>query len=188
MTRIISGSARGRKLAVPKVGTRPTSDRAREGLFSTLLTLVDLRDARFLDLYAGSGAVGLEALSRGASHATFVESNPQAAQVIRDNASHAHLAGVQVECRPVSAYLGQAPTHAFDVVFLDAPYELAVEADVELLLEKGWVGPESVVCVERATRRSTYAWPSGWEAIRERKYGEGTLWYASPAAGHAVVR
>jgi 16S rRNA (guanine966-N2)-methyltransferase len=181
MTRIIAGKARGRPLAVPKSGTRPTSDRAREGLFSTLGSLLDLEGIAFLDLYAGSGAVGIEALSRGAATATLVESNPQAAQVIRANLASAGLSGGNVDTRTVSTFLARPAPRAYDVVFLDAPYERDVVEDTVLLLEHGWVGADTVSCVERASRSGPYPWPEGWEPIRERVYGEATIWYGRPS-------
>lgn len=177
MTRVIAGAARGRVLKVPAAGTRPTSDRAREGLFSTLGSLVDLDGASVLDLYAGSGAVGIEALSRGASRVTLVESNPHAVQAIRANLATVGLPGATVEARPAAGFLNARARESFDVVFIDAPYELDVLDDTVLLRDNGWVGEHSVTCVERSTRSGPYPWPQGWEAIRERKYGEATLWY-----------
>jgi len=136
MTRIISGSARGRRLAVPPgSSTRPTSDRAREALFSTIESLIrSFAGARVLDLYAGSGAVGLEALSRGADHVLLVESDPAAARTIRDNATKTGLAGAEVRAEPVERLLaGGAPASPYDVVFLDPPYEVADDAVGERL-------------------------------------------------------
>lgn len=182
MTRIISGSAKGRSLKVPKSGTRPTSDRAREGIFSTLGSLIELEGTTFLDLYAGSGAVGLEALSRGCVRAVLVESNPQAAQVIRENAAGIGVSGASVDTRAVSSFLAGAAAQTFDVVFMDAPYEHDILGDLVALRANGWIGPDSVVAAERATRDRAFAWPEGYEAIRERKYGAGTVWYGQLAS------
>ena len=177
MTRIISGSARGRRLAVPEgTATRPTSDRAREGLFSSLLSLLDLEDARVLDCYAGSGALGLEALSRGAASATLVESDPAAAAVLRANVEHLGLPGAFVVAVEVERFLAVDPEPRYDLALLDPPYDLDVVPVLELLLP--WLAEDAVVVAERRTRRSEFAWPAGYEQLRERTYGEATLWYA----------
>src|SRR3954468_4345589 len=127
VTRIIAGEARGRRLQVP-IGdvTRPTSDRAREGLFSSLQSLGDVTGARVLDLYAGSGAVGLEALSRGALSATFVEDDPSALNAIRDNIANTKLAGANVVPMKVEHFLAADPEPRYDVAFLDPPYDVGV--------------------------------------------------------------
>lgn len=177
MSRIIGGVSRGRKIDVPAKGTRPTADRAREGLFSTLTTLVDLDGAVFVDLYAGSGAVGLEALSRGASSSTMVESDPRAVATIRANLAHLGLAGGAVVQQAVATYLRSAHAVVPDVVFIDPPYEQPVAADLEALVALDWLGLDSVVCVERATRDRSITWPAGMVAIKERRYGIATLWY-----------
>ena len=177
MTRVISGSARGRRLAVPDgTATRPTSDRAREGLFSSLLSLVDLEQARVLDLYAGSGALGLEALSRGAASATLVECDPGAVAVLRDNVAQLGLPGAHVVAAPVERWLDVDPEPRYDLALVDPPYELDV-APVLALLEP-WVADDAVVAVERGTRGPDLVWPDGYEPLRERRYGAATLWYA----------
>jgi len=187
MTRIISGSARGRRLAVPPgSSTRPTSDRAREALFSTIESLIrSFAGARVLDLYAGSGAVGLEALSRGADHVLLVESDPAAARTIRDNATKTGLAGAEVRAEPVERLLaGGAPASPYDVVFLDPPYEVADDAVgivVSALFDGGWLAERALVVVERATRGGEWQWPAGFEGDRSRRYGEATLWYGRAA-------
>lgn len=184
MTRIIAGTHRGRNLVVPPSGTRPTSDRAREGLFSSLASLLDLEGASVLDLYAGSGAVGLEALSRGARSATLVESNAKAAQTIRDNARKLELKGARIEQMTVGSFLAAAPRRAqetvateYDLIFLDPPYDLSIDADLLALDLGAFVGEDTIVCVERASRRSGVEWPHGWGGLKERRYGEATLWY-----------
>ena len=159
MTRIISGSARGRRLAVPPgTSTRPTSDRAREALFSTVESLLrSFAGARVLDLYAGSGAVGLEALSRGADHAMLVESDARAARTIRDNAATTGLAGAEVRAERVERLVaGGAPASPYDVVFLDPPYDVAddaLRAVIADLLDGGWLAERALVVVERADPR-----------------------------------
>ncbi|MGZ4592700.1 MAG: 16S rRNA (guanine(966)-N(2))-methyltransferase RsmD [Actinomycetes bacterium] len=189
MTRIVSGSARGRRLAVPPGSTtRPTSDRAREALFSTVESLmVSLAGARVLDLYAGSGAVGLEALSRGADHALLVESDARAARTIRDNVAATAVAGAVVRSDRVERLVaGTAPDAPYDFVFLDPPYDLSddgLRAVLDDLVRGRWMRPGALVVVERATRGGEWQWPGGIEADRSRRYGEATLWYgrAAPA-------
>lgn len=183
MTRVIAGTARGRRLKVPSgTTTRPTADRAREGLFSTLLSLLDLEGARVLDLYAGSGALGLEALSRGAGSATLVESDAEAVAVLRANVEHLGLPAAYVLAQPVERFLaggaelGQEQPR-YDLVLLDPPYELELEPVLGQL--RPWLAPDAVVVAERRTRRSSFAWPEGYDRVRERTYGEATLWYAT---------
>lgn len=180
VTRIVAGSAGGRRLAVPPgEKTRPTSDRAREALFATLGTLLDLDGARVLDLYAGSGALGLEAVSRGAAHALLVDADARAAATARDNARTLGLADrVTVRRDKVERALADAPT-GHDLVFADPPYALADDAVAQVLalLAAGWLAPGAVLAVERPSRGPGPRWPGGVEALKERRYGEGTLWY-----------
>ncbi|MFI6337229.1 16S rRNA (guanine(966)-N(2))-methyltransferase RsmD [Streptomyces sp. NPDC050535] len=189
MTRVIAGRAGGRRLAVPPgTGTRPTSDRAREGLFSTWQSLLGgpLEGERVLDLYAGSGAVGLEALSRGAGHALLVEADARATRVIRENVETLGLPGAEV--RPGKAEQivhAPAPSDPYDLVFLDPPYAVPDGDLREILLTLrtgGWLAAEALVTVERSTRGGDFGWPIGFEAIRARRYGEGTFWYGRAAA------
>jgi 16S rRNA (guanine966-N2)-methyltransferase len=188
MARVIAGEAGGRRLAVPDGrDTRPTSDRAREGLFATIVSLTGSLDgARVLDLYAGSGAVGLEALSRGAEHVLLVESGSRAARVIRDNIEAIGLPGAEVVTDRVERVLarGSALSGAaggrYDVVFADPPYALPgdeVSAMLQTLRDHGWLAPGALVIVERATRSGPVSWPAGFEPDRARRYGEATLWY-----------
>jgi 16S rRNA (guanine966-N2)-methyltransferase len=187
MTRIISGSARGRRLAVPPgTGTRPTSDRAREALFSTIEALIrSFAGARVLDLYAGSGAVGLEALSRGADHVLLVESDARAAKAIRDNAAATGLVGAEVLLDRVERLAaGGAPAAPYAVVFLDPPYDLdddALRRVIVDLLDGAWLADGALVVVERATRGGDWRWPAGVAGDRSRRYGEATLWYGRAA-------
>lgn len=189
MTRVIAGAAGGRRLAVPPGnGTRPTSDRAREGLFSTWESLLgSLRGARVLDLYGGSGAVGLEALSRGAEHVLLVESDPRAARTIRANIRALGLPGAELRTgRAEQAIAGPAPaTGPYDVVFLDPPYAVDDDELREILLTLAgnrWLAPDALATVERSTRGGEFGWPAGFEGLRARRYGEGTLWYGRAAS------
>ena len=189
LTRIIAGAARGRRLAVPKgTVTRPTSDRAREGLFATVTTIHGpLHGARVLDLYAGSGAVGLEALSRGAARVVFVESDARAAQVIRANLASVALPGGELARGQVQRFLDRGPgaEAAFDLVVADPPYaasEAEVTGMLTVLASGGWLAPGALVAVERATRAGPLPWPAGYRADRSRRYGEATFWYGLAAA------
>lgn len=188
MTRIIGGEARGRRLLVPTGrATRPTSDRAREAMFSSIESMVgSLTGLRVLDLYAGSGAFGLEALSRGAAHALMVESDGKAAAVLRRNVAELGLPGAQLRAERVEHLASSPPHKPYDVVLADPPYAVAadsVRGVIAGLLGAGWLAPDAVVAVERATRDKPWTWPEGIEEVRERKYGEGTLWYGRRAAG-----
>ncbi|KPI03359.1 16S rRNA (guanine(966)-N(2))-methyltransferase RsmD [Streptomyces mirabilis] len=189
MTRVIAGRAGGRRLAVPPgTGTRPTSDRAREGLFSTWQSLLGgpLEGERVLDLYAGSGAVGLEALSRGAGHALLVEADARAARIIRENVKTLGLPGAEVRSGKAEQIIqGSAPTDPYDLVFLDPPYAVSDDDLREILLTlrtQGWLAAEALVTVERSTRGGEFSWPDGFDAIRARRYGEGTFWYGRAAS------
>ncbi|KIZ13912.1 16S rRNA (guanine(966)-N(2))-methyltransferase RsmD [Streptomyces natalensis] len=191
MTRVIAGTAGGRRLAVPPGnGTRPTSDRAREALFSTWEALDGpLTGARVLDLYGGSGAVGLEALSRGAAHVLLVEADPRAARTIRDNIRAIGLPGAELRTgKAEQTAAGPPPGAPYDIAFLDPPYA-ATEADLrEILLTlrgQGWLADDALVTVERSTRSGTFPWPDGFEALKARRYGEATLWYGRAASTSA---
>lgn len=184
MTRIVAGLAGGRRLAVPPgSATRPTSDRAREGLFSTLEALRGpLAGARVLDLYAGSGALGLEAVSRGAAAVTLVEAQPRALTVLRANVTALDLPGATVVADRVERWLTGPALAAYDVVLADPPYALpGGELDVVLsaLATRNLLAAGGLVAVERPSRE-TFRWPPGWTALRTRRYGEATLWYGAP--------
>ena len=186
--RVIAGIARGRRLAAPKgPATRPTSDRAREGLFATVTAIRGpLPGARVLDLFAGSGAIGLEALSRGAMRVVFVESDPRAIRVIRANLAAVALPGGELVCDQVQRFLDRGPgAAAFDLAVADPPYA-ASPAEVTGMLTAlacgGWLAPGALVAVERATRAGPLSWPAGYRADRSRRYGEATFWYGLAAA------
>jgi 16S rRNA (guanine966-N2)-methyltransferase len=180
MTRLISGVAGGRRLKVPRTGVRPTGDRAREALFNSLKSLLDLRGAAVLDLYAGSGALGLEALSRGAGRVVFVESSPGVLPVLKENLAAVGLPGGRVVAGSVPTVLGGAPPCRFDLVLADPPY--ATPADevlgvLERLSQHGWLAPEAVVVVERSSREDPFEWPTPLVGLRDRRYGEAQLRY-----------
>lgn len=188
MTRIIAGTARGRRLAVPDGrSTRPTSDRAREGLFSALdAALGGLAGLRVLDLYAGSGAVGLEALSRGAAAALLVESDRAATRVARTNLDSLGLPGGRVAADRVERLAATpCPDAPYDVVYLDPPYATSADelaAVLVALAKNGWLADGALVAVERASRAAPWEWPDGFDALRSRGYGEGTVWYGRARA------
>lgn len=186
MTRIIAGRAKGRRLATPKGdATRPTSDRVREALFSAVESWCgSLSGLRFLDLYAGSGAVGLEAWSRGAGVVTLVEQDRRTAALVADNARTLGFARADVRVASVAATLQRSPATPYDVVFSDPPYPLsdeAVAADLEALAAQRWLVPGALVVVERSRRSPEPTWPRGFEDTRSKRYGETVLWY-----GHAA--
>jgi 16S rRNA (guanine966-N2)-methyltransferase len=194
MTRIIAGLAGGRRLATaPGRTTRPTSDRTREGLFATVEAIRGgLAGAAVLDLYAGSGAVGLEALSRGAADVLMVEADDRAARVIRENIAAIGLPGARLVTDRVARTLARGPDDggARDLVFADPPYAVGedeLERMLSALASHRWLAPGALVVIERSTRSGPPTWPPGYETDRSRSYGEATLWYglaagAQPAA------
>ncbi|MDQ3904113.1 MAG: 16S rRNA (guanine(966)-N(2))-methyltransferase RsmD [Actinomycetota bacterium] len=185
MVRIVAGVAGGRRLAVPPSGTRPTSDRVREALFSTLQARRDLEGARVLDLYAGSGALGLEALSRGAAHVRFVECDRRAAAVVRRNVEALGLGGpggsaVQVTAADVAVLLRSSTDQPYDVVLADPPYALsdgALSTVLNALSDGGWLAPAALIVVERSARASPPAWPEGVSELTNRRYGDTAVYY-----------
>jgi 16S rRNA (guanine966-N2)-methyltransferase len=195
MTRVIGGAAGGRRLAVPRgTSTRPTSDRAREGLFASVRSeLGSLGGKHVLDLYAGTGAVGLEALSRGAGHVLLVESDARTAAVIKANVAVVGISGATVVTDRAERLLSRPPGSAdrYDLVFADPPYAVtpAAVTRVLTLLADGWLTDDALVVVERATRSGTLEWPPGYVPGKSRRYGEATFWYgwygAGATAGHS---
>ena len=181
MTRIVAGLAKGRRLSVPQRGTRPTSDRAREAMFNTLRAHLDVEGAHVLDLFAGSGAVGLEALSRGATASVLVESDRTAAEVIRRNIAAVALPGAALHRRTAEAFLADGnPDAPFDLAFADPPYEYPDDRLADLLAEltgRNWLADRAVVVVERSARAAEPHWPEGIAPVTRRRYGEGALWY-----------
>lgn len=190
MTRIVSGFAGSLTLQVPKSGTRPTSDRVREAIFSALDARDAVRDARVLDLYAGSGALGLEAASRGAASVVLVEKSQMAAQVCRGNAAAVTAAAraaklpipaIDVRATSAQSYLAAA-TGPFDVVFVDPPYDVG---DTELLSVLTALAPlladDADLCVERSTRTPAPTVPPGLRLSRHKPYGETAIYWLTPA-------
>jgi len=177
--RVIAGLAKGVRLGPVPAGTRPVSDRAREGLFASLAGLVV--GARCLDLFAGTGAVGIEALSRGASHCTFVERSRPGANAIRQNLVRTKLTDrAVVQARDVQAYLRRPSPGAanFDLVFVDPPYETGPQAlgEVVAALDAGWLATRTwTAVVTRGQKGSLPAVPLHWAVWRQLRYGDSLL-------------
>jgi 16S rRNA (guanine966-N2)-methyltransferase len=186
VTRIIAGTAGGRRLATPSgAATRPTSDRVREALFAALDARDAVAGARVLDLYSGSGALGLEAISRGAVAAVLVDSARAAAETARRNVATLRLAAARVVAAPVLRYLS-GTAEQFDLVLLDPPYDTAEDdlAAVLAALAPAWLAPHAVVVVERGRRSPEPGWPPSLRGEPARQYGETVLWLA----GHERIR
>ncbi len=186
MTRIISGFAGSLTLSTPGAGTRPTSDRVREAIFSALDARGVLPGARVLDLFAGSGALGLEAASRGAGHVTLVEHHPDALRVCRKNAAlilknapHNSPPVIEAKGQPVQAFLHSPGGQSWDIVLLDPPYDMP-EAEIALTLGilVPRLAPGATVLLERGSRSPEPRWPDGLERDRRKDYGDTTLWWA----------
>lgn len=179
MLRIIGGMWRGRKLRFPpSVQIRPTPDRVRETLFNWLSSRV--HGARCLDLFAGSGALGLEALSRGASLVTFVERDAAAARELRARLSEWQVTGGQVRQMDALDFLGQTPDR-FDIVFLDPPFGSDLLAPAARALDAGdWLAPAALVYIEHPAHASPTL-PAAWARARAKQAGEVgyDLWVAS---------
>lgn len=173
MTRIIAGTARGRRLSVPAAGTRPTTDRVREAVFNILASRVDFDGRVVLDLFAGSGALGLEALSRGAESVVMVESDAKAARVVDANIRAAGLAGAVVSRRRAADHL-RRPGPVADIVFADPPYDFPAGELTEILelLAAGTVADGGLVILERAARSDETVWPVAFGDVDIRRYGE----------------
>jgi 16S rRNA (guanine966-N2)-methyltransferase len=189
MTRIVAGTVGGRSLAVPPSGTRPTSERVREAMFSRLEHLGVVDGARVLDLFAGSGALGIEAASRGAAEVTLVDSGRKAADVARRNVTDLGLRGtVRVLAEPAercTARLAETAGSAepLDLVLVDPPYDLPVEVLGLVLADlatPGVLARGAVVVVERGKRSGEPDWPPGLAGFAAKSYGDTVVHYAEP--------
>jgi 16S rRNA (guanine966-N2)-methyltransferase len=189
MTRIISGFAGSLTLVVPKSGTRPTSDRVREAIFSALDARGALDGAAVVDLYAGTGSLGLEAASRGAASVVLVEKGTAAIRACRTNAAlvlksapRGRAPGIETSGQSVDGFLASS-TASWDVAFLDPPYELT-EAELahtlELLAPR--LADGAVVVLERSSRSPLPVLPAALEVERRKDYGDTTLWWLTPLA------
>lgn len=186
MTRIIAGFAGSLSLTVPRSGTRPTSDRVREAIFSALASRDALRGARVADLYAGSGALGLEAASRGAATVVLVERAPAAVRTCRENIAKV-LRNAPTDARPLLTVAPQSVTTfletsaaTWDLVFLDPPYD-ADDRELSRVLTAlvPRLANEAIVVLERASSSQEPEWPAGLSLDRQKNYGDTTLWWAS---------
>lgn len=193
MSRIIAGAAGGNPLkSVPGDATRPTTDRVKEALFSRLESWEVISDARVLDLYAGSGALGLETASRGARQVTLVEKAPKAVTVCQQNAD---LLNRKLKSPVVNVQRGAVdsildgyfdeqsgnPRKTFDLVFLDPPYPLTEDELANTLTKVSRIlATDATVIVERSSRSPEPLWPAELEKIADKKYGETILWFAEP--------
>lgn len=194
MTRIVAGTVGGRTLRVPPKGTRPTSDRVREALFSRLEHQRVLDGAHVLDLFAGSGALGIEAASRGAAAVTLVDCARDAVEVCRGNVAGLGLGGVSVVAERAERFVRRPVAAPWDLVFLDPPYELGEDELAEVLA--GLTGRPTpaatpaipalaegtVVVVERSARSPEPRWPAGLVRSDRRAYGDTVVWFAAPVA------
>jgi 16S rRNA (guanine966-N2)-methyltransferase len=191
VSRIIAGSRGGQRIVTPTGDrARPTTDRVREALFSAIAAWAgtaaapvekSLDGLAFCDLYAGSGAVGLEAASRGASRVLLVERDPRTALLSRRNTEALGLA-VEIVVSSVEQALRKSPAQPFDVVFADPPYELdtpAISAQIERLISNAWVGEGSLIVVERSRRSPELVWPDVAAKRWTRAYGETILAFGS---------
>ncbi len=177
MTRIVAGAAGGRRLVVPS-SARPTTDRVREAMFNMLAARLDFDGIGVLDLYAGSGALGLEALSRGAGSVLLVDSDRRAAETITRNIATVGLPGASVRRGAVSAVLAAGAPAPVDLVLADPPYDVPatqIQSVIAALVDGAWVRPGSVVVIERPSSAPEVVWPSGWEAWPARRYGDTRL-------------
>jgi 16S rRNA (guanine966-N2)-methyltransferase len=180
--RIVAGQFRGRAILSPDhVGVRPTSDRVRESVFNILAHSIEdfnLADARVIDLFAGTGALGLEALSRGAGYCVFVEDSADSRGLIRSNVEAFGLTGVTRIFRRDATSLGAAGTMApFTLAFLDPPYAKGLcELALQSLKDGQWLAPGAVVVIEEAAS-TTLTWPLGFEVIVQRTYGSTAVYF-----------
>ena len=187
--RIIAGVGKGRKLFSPPSITRPTSDRAREGLFSSLISTFGTLDGLyFLDLFAGSGAVGVEALSRGAGLVESIEGNSESAQVCEKNfallLNQPNLGKFKVHQTTTFEYINHLANKQFDIIFLDPPYDVTnieIEKILKKILSNNLLGKFGVIAIERDAKGAAFTWPIGLQEVKVRSYGQGAIHYGSHA-------
>lgn len=185
--RIIAGLGKGRKLFSPPSITRPTSDRAREGLFSSLISTFGTLDGlHLLDLFAGSGAVGVEALSRGAALVEAVESNPISANVCKQNfellLNTEGIGKFKVHEKTVFEFLNHFASNSYEIIYIDPPYEVA-NSEVEKILKKiltlNLLSKYGVIAIERDGKAKAFTWPEGFVEQKIRSYGAGSIHYGA---------
>jgi 16S rRNA (guanine966-N2)-methyltransferase len=187
--RIIAGAAKGRPISAVASATRPTSDRAREALFSTLASeFGDFEGLRVLDLYAGTGAVALEALSRGAALVHAVEKDEAASKAISanfDSVKSAELKGsFHLYTMGVHRFLGDKSQYRYHFIYIDPPYDVDDIDVVETLVQlhdNNFLDPDALIAIERNSRVKEISWPYGYEEMRVKNYGQATIFYGIPA-------
>jgi len=186
--RIIAGLAKGRSIDAVASSTRPTSDRAREALFSTLTSEFGEFDGLYiLDLYAGTGAIALEALSRGAAIVHAVEKDDAAAKAITSNYENMRSAPCpgtfHLYSMSVHRFLQDKAAHPYHFIYIDPPYEVDDIDVIETLIQLrdgGYLDPQALIAIERNSRVKEISWPEGLEEVREKKYGQATIFYGVP--------
>jgi 16S rRNA (guanine966-N2)-methyltransferase len=186
--RIIAGAAKGRPISAVATATRPTSDRAREALFSTLASeFGDLDGLKVLDLYAGTGAVALEALSRGAALVHAVEKDESASNAIAanyDSIKSAELKGTfHLYTMGVHRFLGDKSQYRYHFIYIDPPYDVDDIDVIETLVQleqNGFLHPDAIIAIERNSRVKEISWPYGYEEIRVKNYGQASIFYGVP--------
>lgn len=188
--RIIAGLAKGRTIEAVASSTRPTSDRAREALFSSLASEFGEFDGlHVLDLYAGTGAIALEALSRGAAVVHAVEKDDSAAKAITsnyENLKSAHCPGIfHLYSMSVHRFLQDKAALPYHFIYIDPPYEVEDLDVIETLIQLrdgGFIHPQALIAIERNSRVKEISWPDGLEQLREKSYGQATIFYGVPSA------
>lgn len=186
--RIIAGLAKGRTIDAVSSSTRPTSDRAREALFSTLVSeFGDFEGLNVLDLYSGTGAIALEALSRGAAIVHAVEKDDSATKAIAsnyENLKSAHCPGVfHLYAMSVHRFLQDKAAYEYHFIYIDPPYDVEDIDVLETLIQLrdgGYLHPQALIAIERNSRVKEISWPDGFEALREKNYGQATIFYGIP--------
>ena len=186
--RIIAGSSKGKTLFSPTEKTRPTSDRAREGLFSSLESeFGSMQELNFLDLYSGSGAVGVEALSRGATNVYSVEDHSPTAGIATKNFELVNNTSgkFQVISTTAERFVGSAHQVSFDIIFMDPPYDVTNDVIEKLLVDihsNNLLKCNGIVAIERETKKTPFAWPQPFIAEKVRSYGQGSIFYGGYSA------
>lgn len=184
MTRIIAGAAGSLRLKAPHTVSRPTSDRVREAIFSRLESLIDMEGAAVLDLFAGTGALGLEAASRGARSVWLVENHAGAASVVRANIQSVakaltHAPTLHASAASVTSFLSGAAPGDISVAFLDPPYDYSsTTLDDHLVALEPWLADEAIVIVERSSKGTPPQFPAGYEELAPKTYGDTTVYWA----------
>lgn len=182
MTRIIAGTAKGRRLTVPGVGVRPTSSLVREAMFSSITGLIaDWSEERVLDVFAGSGALGLEALSRGAKELLLIENDRRTAAILRENVASVGIGG-EILVADALRLPSDRRKYEASLVLADPPYDINPQQLREALngwSAGGWIERHAIIVLEGPAKWTGWEWPVGIDEIQSRRYGETKIWYGS---------